>query len=29
MNPYHILNKYEDIICVDMNQNYNFTIFFN
>ncbi len=24
MNPYLILNKYEDIVCIEMNQNYNF-----
>jgi len=26
MNSYPILNKYEDIICIKMNQNYNFII---
>ncbi len=26
MNPCPIINKYEDIICIEMNQNYNFII---
>jgi hypothetical protein len=25
-NCCHVLNKYEDIICIKMNQNYNFII---
>ncbi len=26
MNSYPIKNKYENIICIKMNQNYNFII---
>jgi hypothetical protein len=26
MNSYPISNKYEDIICIKINQNYNFII---